>query len=346
MTATVSGSLGQARVGGEPPLDLVRERDDVDLGAAAGRARDHVGAARAQAERGEDLPGDPYLFDRVAGERHAQRVADALREQRPDAHGALDRPAPQRAGLGDPDVQRSGSERSKRPIRGDRVRDTRALHAELEVDVAPVLELARPREGGLDEGGDGGVARAALRVGCSGGAGGGRAPQAPRQRSGVHADPHRHRSLGLFSAAGEHPVPLGRRAHHLAQVLLAQRARVHAHAGGAAPDRRQGEAPLVVDVGDDRHRRLAHDARERLDLFGRRQTHAYELAARLSEPAHLRERRLGVAGPGAGHGLHHDRRPAPHLDAADADLSRAAHGLRIRPGRRTTSRSRRARRRS
>ena len=108
ITATVSGrSTSRGSAASRRSTSFAR-LDDVDLGAPAGRARDHVGAARAQAERGEDLPGDPHLFDRIAGERHAQRVADALREQRPDADGALDRPAPQRAGLGDADVQRGG----------------------------------------------------------------------------------------------------------------------------------------------------------------------------------------------------------------------------------------------
>ena len=44
-----------------------------------------VGPALAQAERLEDLPGDLDLLDRVGGEGDADRVADAVQQQRADA---------------------------------------------------------------------------------------------------------------------------------------------------------------------------------------------------------------------------------------------------------------------
>ena len=81
--------------------------DDVDLGPPARRAGDEVDVlALAQAERLEQLPAGPGLLDRVGGQRVADRVADALEQQRGDAGRGLDQPGRRRPGLGDAEVQR------------------------------------------------------------------------------------------------------------------------------------------------------------------------------------------------------------------------------------------------
>ena len=66
-------------------LDRPGQLDDLDLGAAARRASRDVEALFAQPQRLEDAPADRNLFDRVGGERNAQRVADALPEQDAEA---------------------------------------------------------------------------------------------------------------------------------------------------------------------------------------------------------------------------------------------------------------------
>ena len=64
----------------------VGDVDHVDLGAAAARAGDQVDVlALAQAERLEQLAAGACLLDRIGGERVADRVADALEQQRRDA---------------------------------------------------------------------------------------------------------------------------------------------------------------------------------------------------------------------------------------------------------------------
>ena len=62
-----------------------------------------------------------HLFDRVAGQAHADRVADAVGQQRADADGALDRAAPHGAGLRHAHVQRRVGLRRQQPVRGDGV---------------------------------------------------------------------------------------------------------------------------------------------------------------------------------------------------------------------------------
>ena len=82
---------------GEPGGDLVGELVDVDLRPAAGRAGDDLQLPRTQVQRLQDLGPDLDLLDRWCGQRHPNRVADALGQQRPERDGRLDRPLERRA---------------------------------------------------------------------------------------------------------------------------------------------------------------------------------------------------------------------------------------------------------
>ena len=86
-------------------LDERHEAHDVRAPAAAGRARHQVHPPRAQMERLQDLVPHPHLTLRPVGQRHAQRVPDALRQQRGNAGRALDDPAVAGTGLRQADVQ-------------------------------------------------------------------------------------------------------------------------------------------------------------------------------------------------------------------------------------------------
>ena len=96
ITATCSGMLRSSSAAIASFGDL----DDVDLGAPAARARDEVEAlALAQPERLEQRAPGARLLDRIRGERVADRVADALAQQRADARGGLHEPGRRRARL-------------------------------------------------------------------------------------------------------------------------------------------------------------------------------------------------------------------------------------------------------
>ncbi len=73
-------------------LDALRQGEDVDLGSPARRAGNQIKASLPEPERLQDRVADLDFFDRVVGERDADRVADPVRQQRPDPNGALDRP--------------------------------------------------------------------------------------------------------------------------------------------------------------------------------------------------------------------------------------------------------------
>src|SRR6266850_5522697 len=59
-------------------LGELRKGDEVDVGAATRRARHEREPLVAQAERLQDVEARGDLLDRILGERHADRVADAL----------------------------------------------------------------------------------------------------------------------------------------------------------------------------------------------------------------------------------------------------------------------------
>ena len=88
------------------------------------------------------------LLDRIGGEREADRVADALGEQRADAGGRLDQPAGRRTRLGHAEVQRVVDGLGQQPVRVDHHRHVRRLHRDLDVveaDLGEVGELALRR---------------------------------------------------------------------------------------------------------------------------------------------------------------------------------------------------------
>ena len=92
----------------EPLLDLLRERDEVDLRAAAGRAGDKAHTFAAQPGRFQNGDAGAHLLHGVSRERDADRISDALGKQRTDADGGADDAVVGRAGLRDADVQRIG----------------------------------------------------------------------------------------------------------------------------------------------------------------------------------------------------------------------------------------------
>ena len=102
MTATFTGDVMSRKT----PLDLGGDRHEVDLAAPAGGARDQLRPATADVERREDLPRHADLLLGIGRERDAQRVADAVREQRAEAHGRLHGARERGARLGHADVER------------------------------------------------------------------------------------------------------------------------------------------------------------------------------------------------------------------------------------------------
>ena len=81
--------------------------DHIDLGATTRRTRNEIDVlALAKTERLEQLTARSRLLHRISGERIANRVADALHEQRRDTRRRLHQPRRRRARLGHPEMQR------------------------------------------------------------------------------------------------------------------------------------------------------------------------------------------------------------------------------------------------
>jgi len=293
MTATCSGSFRSPKASSP-----VRHVDHVDLGPAARRAGDEVDVlALAQPQRLEQLTSGAGLLDRISRQRVADRVADALEQQRGDAGRRFDEPGGRGSGLGDAEVQRHIGHLCELTVRlhhqGHVGRLDRDLH-QVEVDLGEVGQLLAGR---LDHrlGGESAVALVQCRV----------------ERAAVDADADRHVAVAGFGG------------NRLDVFGLADVARVEAQPLDAGLERRQRHAVLVVDIGDDRHRRAGHDLGE---AFGRRAFVArapHDVAAGCRKAVDLLQRALHVGRLRDGHRLHADGRVAADGDGADVDLAGA-----------------------
>src|SRR5690606_26246428 len=129
--------------------DLLRERVDVHLGAAARGARDDLELAGAQVERLEDLVADLDLLDRRGREGDADRVADALAQQRAERRRGLDRALERRACLGHAEVQRPVARLGEQLVRAHHDDRVVVLDGDLEVVEVVLLEERRLPHGRL-----------------------------------------------------------------------------------------------------------------------------------------------------------------------------------------------------
>ncbi|MBB5956904.1 ABC-type antimicrobial peptide transport system permease subunit [Saccharothrix tamanrassetensis] len=276
--------------------DLLRQLVDVDLRPPARRARHDLQLARPKTQRRQDLRAHLDLLHRRRGQRHPDRVADALRQQHAERDRRLHRALHQRPGLGDAEVQRVVAGTGQLPVGGDHHHRVVVLHRDLEVGEPVLLEQRALPQRRLDQ-----RVRRGLAV---------LAVQPLVQRAGVHPDPDRH-------------ARAARRTRDLAHLVveLPDVARVHPHRRAPGVDRGEHVPGLEVDVGHHRDRRLARDGGQRVGVVLRRHGDPHDLAAGGGQLGDLPQRRLDVGGGRGGHGLHGDRRVAADLDAADGQLA-------------------------
>ena len=213
-----------------------------------------------------------------------------------DAGRRLDQPRRRRAGLGDAEVQRVVGDLRQLAVGLDHQRHVRRLHRDLDEVEADLVEVGHLLLGRLDHrlGRDAAVLLVQRRV----------------ERAAVDADADRH--LPVARLAGDGLDVLG----------LADVARVEAQAVHAGLHRGQRHPVLVVDVGDDRHRRAGHDLGQALGRLGLVARATNDVAAGRGERVDLLQRALDVGRLGDRHRLHRDRRAAADGDVADVDLPR------------------------
>ena len=99
---------------------------------------------------------------------------------------------------------------------------------------------------------------------------------------------------------------------------------IDAQAGGAGVGRFERALVVEMDVGDDRHARLAHDLAQRSGAVDVGARDADDVRPGFLAAADLVDRRGGVAGRRVGHRLDGHRRIAADGDIADHDLARLA----------------------
>ena len=118
---------------GAAALDLLRDADQVDARASAGRAGNDVNALLRASDGAQDRLRGVDLLDRVVGQRHADGVAHAEREQAADAGRRFDRTHVLRAGLGHAEVQRIIRLFARKQVRLHGVRHGRGFDRDTDV---------------------------------------------------------------------------------------------------------------------------------------------------------------------------------------------------------------------
>jgi hypothetical protein len=303
-------------------------------GRRRGRPRRALVVAAGERER------DRNLLHGILGQRDADRVADAVLEQRADSDRALHPAVDAVARLGDADVERVGrpagrarlEPRGEQPIGLDRDLRVARLHAEDDVEEALVLADVEELERALHH--------AERRVAEA-------VQDAVGERAVVRADAQR--AAELLQAADERPEPLLHaidlrgvlRVAVLAlleALLVGVVARVDPHLLDVA-GRLERRVRREVDVRDQRRRHaapreLGPDRRQVLRVRDGRRRHAQDLAAGGDEPLALRDGGGGVARIGGRHRLDADRVRAADADRSDLHLARRPAPPGERAGRR------------
>ncbi len=223
----------------EDLVDLVGEGEEVDFDPATGGAGDHRRALLAEFERLEDLVPDEHFFGRIGGQRDADRVTNAHREQCADPDCRPNGPRARRSGFSHPEVERVVvREGGKPPICLNQHRDFERLERNLGVVEVEVFQDLDVTQGRADQ-------PLGAKFNLAGPDRGHLVDEVLRHRGNraeVDTDPDRRAAL----------LGLG---DHLANVLfLADVARVQAEAVDTSLQRLEGQGVLEVDVGDERHR--------------------------------------------------------------------------------------------
>lgn len=138
------------------------------------------------------------------------------------------------------------------------------------------------------------------------------------KRARVHANANRAPS---GTRGIDHGIDLG---------PIADIAGIDAQLGSTGLNGTNGELMVKVNIGNNRHRRLRTNHAKALERSLDGHAHAHNITTRLGKRAHLRKRRLGVSGIGAGHGLNHNRSAAAYLHVAHKNGARQLARQRMR----------------
>ena len=254
---------------------------------------------RPQIQRAQDVPRRLGFRHGVARQADANRVADALRQQRADANCALDCPLPRQTRLGHADVQRIIAALRRQLVGGNRQAHVRRLHGQHNVLEADFLQHPRVIQRAFHQ--PLGARLPVLRQNIL------------LNRPGVHTDANRD------------VVRLCRRRQFPNVRFAADIAGIDAQLVDAVFRRGNGKAVVEMDIRHQRHGRAVHQRADGAGAILVVHADAHDVAARFRQGANLPKRRLCVARVGVRHGLHPDRVVSAQRQVADANHSRFVH---------------------
>ena len=274
-------------------LDLLGNADQVDAGAAAGRARDNVDTVLRTADRLQNRPRRINLLDRIVGQGNADGITYAERQQAADTGRRFDRAHVLGARLGHAEVERIMRLFMRQQVGLHGVRHGRRLDRNADVVKAAVIEQPNMVERGLDH-----------RLG--------------RRAAELLQNVFFHRA-GVDADADRDVPRLGRLHDRVHAVGAANVAGVKADFIHARLDGGEREPVVKMDIRHDRDGRVGADFLQRLRRLRVRHGAAHNVAAGIGQRTNLRQRCFCVAGVRVGHGLHRNRRTTtdrhvPHHD--------------------------------
>src|SRR5581483_2524416 len=240
-------------------FDFLRERDEIDVGASARRARDEGHAVLAQPERFQNLQPDAHLLDRIGRQRDADSVSDALGEQRADADGGFDRADSRRPRLGDSQMKRVIDLSGEHAVCLDHHERIGGLERNFNFRIVQIFENVDVAQRAFDHAFGGRTVIFLQQVFFEG--------------AGVDADADRDFALG------------GELHDFFDAPALAYVARIETEAVDALLKCDERELVVEMYVGDERNADAAFDLAELLGRFAHRDGDAHDVAAgRLERP--------------------------------------------------------------
>ena len=285
------GNRDVPRLIAQPRLDRLRRSDEIILRPPARGAGNelHTGA---QPQRTQKLRARVRFFLRRIGKGDADRVADAVEQQRADARGGFQNAALLRPGLRDADVQRIVAQRGEQSVGLHGHGNVARLDADADVLKAAVFKKLHMAERALAE-----------RFGA---------------KTVFFQQPLFHRA-GVYADADGNAVLAAGVCHHANPIRRADVAGVDADLIKARLHRSEGQPAIKVNIRHKRQLGAAPDVRQSARSERIRHGKAHDLAARRLQPPELRECGRNIVRVRVRHRLHGNGVPAADGHAADMD---------------------------
>ena len=268
----------------------------VHLRTTTRRARNNIQLARAKVQRLQDLSAHLHLLNRRSRQRHANSIANTLRQQSTKRHRALNSALERRTSLSHTQVQGPVTALSQLTVRLHHHHRVIMLHRNLEITETVLLKERSLPHSRLNQ-----SLRSSLTVLLQ---------QTLIQRTGVHTNTQRNAVVRSHLSDFLHLV-----------VELTDITRVHTHSTATSLNSRIHVLRLEVDVSNHRNAGLLRNDRQSLRVLIGRARHTHNIATGSGQLSNLLQSRTNVVGLSGRHRLHRNRRFRTNTNRTHLELA-------------------------